>query len=101
MPLAVFGAGVSAHGTFKLFIVEKSIPAKLYLMQALINRTFTEETSVQSLSKENFQKLLNLAESESERERLKYAVAKSSGLSNTKVKSIYGLDFTNERYKNL
>lgn len=36
--------------------------------------------------------MLNLAESESERERLKYAVVKSSALSNRKARSLLGID---------
>ena len=44
------------------------------------------------MSKEELQKLLNLAESESERERLKYAVVKSSALSNREAKSLFGID---------
>ena len=44
------------------------------------------------MSKEELQKLLKLAESESERERLKYAVVKSSGLSNRKARSLFGID---------
>ena len=37
-------------------------------------------------------KLLNLGESESERKRLKYAVVKSSGISSTKAKAVYGFN---------
>ena len=46
---------------------------------------------------QNVNQLLALAETESERERLKYAVVKSSQLSDTKAKSLYGFSDMSER----
>ena len=51
-----------------------------------------------SISKEEMKKLLYLADGEAERERLKYAVVKSSGLSGTKAKTYYGFE-TSEAWK--
>lgn len=44
------------------------------------------------MSKGELQKLLNLVELESERERLKYVVVKLFGLLNRKVRSFFGID---------
>lgn len=90
MPLAVVGVGSLEQGTFCLYLLKKQQPANLYVIQSLMNETTKQKETQQGINKEDVKKLLNLAESESERERLKYAVVKSAGISNTKAKSIYG-----------
>ena len=50
-----------------------------------------------SISKEEMSNILYLAETESQRELLKYVVVKATGLSNTKAKSFYGLGNVKER----
>ena len=92
MPLAVVGAGTSKEGNCLLYLLEKQELVKLYLTQSLLAETRMRKKEKPQMSKEELQKLLNLAESESERERLKYAVVKSSALSNTKAKSLFGID---------
>ena len=92
MPLAVVGAGTSKEGNCLLYLLEKQELVKLYLTQSLLAETRMQKQEKPEMSKEELQKLLNLAESESERERLKYAVVKSSGLSNRKARSLFGID---------
>ena len=93
MPCAVIGTGSLLEGTSCLYLVEKQSPATLYLWQSLLKEAcIKKQTNNKGLTKEDMKKLLNLAESESERKRLKYAVVKSSGISSTKAKAVYGFD---------
>ncbi|CAB4010429.1 Hypothetical predicted protein [Paramuricea clavata] len=92
MPCAVIGTGSLLEGTSCLYLVEKQSPATLYLLQSLLKEACIKKQTNKGLTKEDVKKLLNLAESESERKRLKYAVVKSSGISSTKAKAVYGFD---------
>jgi len=49
------------------------------------------------MSKEQMKKLLDLAESEAERERLRFAVVKGSGMSSEKARSVYGFHDMSKR----
>ena len=97
MPLAVVGVGTFKQETFCLYLLNKLRPANLYIIQSLMAETCKHKQMHEEMAKEEVQKLLNLAESESERERLKYAIAKSSGISNTKAKNIYGFSSLSEK----
>jgi hypothetical protein len=93
MPCDVIGTGSLLEATSCLYLVEKQSPATLYLWQSLLKEAcIKKQTNNKGLTKEDMKKLLNLAESESERKRLKYAVVKSSGISSTKAKAVYGFD---------
>ena len=92
MPLAVVGAGTSKEGNCLLYLLEKQELVKRYQTQSLLAETRVQKQEKPEMSKGELQKLLNLAESESERERLKYAVVKSSGLPNRKARSLFGID---------
>ena len=56
----------------------------------MMSKVNTSKENPRELSKTEVKKLLDLAESESEREHLKYAVVKSLGISNSKAKTVYG-----------
>ena len=101
MPLAVVGSGTLKEGTFCLYLLRKFKPASLNVIQALITETSSRKTMHQELSKDEVKQLLNLAESESERERLKYTFVKSSGISNTKAKGMYGFCNMSDRKRNV
>lgn len=90
--LLQIGIGSIPEGTFCLYLVEKQSSAALYVLQSLIKETYMKKTTRKGLTKEEMKMLLNLTESESERNRLKYAVVKSTGLSSTKAKAMYGFD---------
>ncbi|KAL9983134.1 hypothetical protein ACROYT_G005266 [Oculina patagonica] len=91
MPLAVIGVGTLKEETFCLYLVEKCKPPNLFIMQTLIKEATLHKSSTQKMTQDEMKKLLALAESESERKRLKYAVVKSAGMSNTKAKRVYGV----------
>lgn len=91
MPLAVIGVGTLKEETFCLYLVEKCKPPNLFIMQTLIKEASLHKSSTQKMTQDEMKKLLALAESESERKRLKYAVVKSAGMPNTKAKRVYGV----------
>ena len=84
--------GSLMEGTSCLYLVEKQNPANLYVLQSLLKEACIKKQTNKGLTKEDMKKLLNLAESECERKRLKYAVVKSSGISRTKAKAVYGFN---------
>ena len=92
MPCAVIGTGSLIEGISCLYLVEKQNPVNLYVLQSLLKEACIKKQTNEGLTKEDMKKLLNLAESESERKRLKYAVVKSSGISSTKAKAVYGFN---------
>ena len=70
------------------------------LLQSLLNKLLDashQNDSTQHITKEEVKRLLNLAYSESEKERLKYSIIKSSGLSTSKAKRLYGFQDMNRR----
>lgn len=54
-----------------------------------------------SFSKDQMKKLLCLSESEAERERLKFAVFKSSGMTNEKARTVYGFHAMDRRCRQI
>ena len=62
MPLAVVGAGSSKEGNCLLYLLEKQELVKLYLTQSLLAETRMRKQEKPEMSKEELQKLLNLAE---------------------------------------
>lgn len=67
-------------------------------LQSLLNKTVSYGVSNVALSKDEIKKLLYLANGdEAQKEYIKYAVIKSSGLSATKAKAIYGIHMTEKR----
>lgn len=90
MPLAVIGAGTLKEQSFCLYLTKKFPAANLRVFQALLSECTMNKSVDQELSRNEVRKILNLAESEGERERMKYIVVKSSGISNKKAKRMYG-----------
>ena len=92
MPLASLGIGNRSRGSYSIFLVEKQDRVKYPIMQTLLNQWIKCETAEPSLplTKETMNSLLQIAESDAERKRLKYAVVRVTGLSNTKAKEKYG-----------
>lgn len=92
MPLASLGIGNRSRGSYSIFLVEKQDRVKYPIMQTLLNQWIKCETAEPSLplTKETMNSLLQIAESDAERKRLKYAVVRATGLSNTKAKEKYG-----------
>ena len=93
MPLASLGIGERCKGNYCVFLVEKNSSVHYNIFKSLLNNLVTcEQKEKTVLSRETVDKLLKLAESEGEKQRLKFAIVGSAGLSSTKAKSIYGFD---------
>ena len=100
MPLSIVGAGSHKEGTFCLYLLKQLRPANLHIVQTLMEEACKHKQIHQAMGRKEVEKLLNLAESESEKERLKYAITKSSGISNTKAIGVYGFsNLTEKRIK--
>ncbi len=92
MPLACVGVGDRSKGNYSFFIVEKQETVNYTVFQTLLAKASDKPSlSETGLSKNELKELLYLAESESQREMLKYVAIKASGLSNSKAKKDYGI----------
>jgi hypothetical protein len=81
-----------------MYLVEKQSQVDYSIFQTLLERAAIKPGAKElSISKEEMSNLLYLAEMESQRELLKYAVVKAAGLSNTKAKHFYGISEVKKR----
>ena len=96
MPLAAIRIGNPAQGTLHYVVVAKQQSINYTVFQSLLEKSL-ESSKVVTLSKGKMTELLFLAESEAEKERLRYAVVKSSSLSSTQARRIYGFRDINRR----
>ena len=81
MPLAAIGIGRMQDSTFHYYLVKKGT-VRYDMFQCFANKLLQNCKAVgnSSFSKDDFKTLLQLAETDSERERLKFVAAKASGL---------------------
>ena len=99
MPVAAIGVGSKSEGTFSLYLVEKQAGTSHVVLQTLLNQVLQNRQKKSSpfLSRVEMKSLLNIAESESEKERLKYLATRSSGMSATQVRKVYGFHNVHQR----
>lgn len=91
LPLTAIGAGDQKKGTYALYLVKKDSNLSYSLLQSLLNKVLNaQNNATQLITKQEVERLLNLADSESEKARLRYSIVKSSGISSTKAKRLYG-----------
>ena len=83
-------------GGYCFYLVGKKSHTSYTVFQSLQNETCKRD-SQQHMTREEFKKLLFLPETESERERLKYPIVKSAGISGTEAKKRYGFGDVNKR----
>ena len=88
MPLVAVAIGNHQKGTRRLVLVQKQQFVNYKIFQSLLTK-LTEDLKSECFSKDQMKKLLCLAESEVERERLRFAVVKSSGMTNEKARAVY------------
>ena len=94
--------GIGVREPYCLYIVEKQNTVNYPVFQALLQKAMDKPSILTpNLSKEDLKELLYLAESESDKEMLKYVAVKASGLSNTKAKKVYGISDIQKRKENL
>ena len=95
MPLAAIGVGEKKMRTYCIYLEEKKSHTSYRVFQTLLNKTVTRD-SEQHITRNKVKKSLYIAESESEGERLKYSIVKSSGISSTETKKRYGFGDMNK-----
>ena len=102
MPLACLGVGDPKKGLYSLYLVEKQSSVNYQIFQTLLSKAVDNPGARgTNLSKQELKGLVYLAESETEKEMLKYVAVKAGGLSNTKAKDVYGLDNVQKRKEKL
>ena len=100
MPLAAIVDGKMKAGTFQYYLIEKG-SVRYELFQCFTSKLLEKSKSIEngSFSKADFKKLLQLAETDSEKERLKFVAAKAGGLSSTGVERVHGFRMSNKKQK--
>ena len=102
MPLACLDVGDLKEGSYCFYLVEKQNTVDYQIFQTLLTKSVdTSRAQEIQLSKEELKELLYLADSESEKEMLKYVVVKAPGLSNTKAKEVYRICDLGKRIEGL
>lgn len=97
MPLAAIAVGNQKQGTRRLFLVRKQQFFNYKIFQSL--QSTLVESQKECMSKEQMKKLLNLADSEAEKDRLRFAVVRGAGISTEKARSVYGFHDMTTRTK--
>ena len=94
MPLAALR--ITESKSDAIYLVSKE--TNLDLTQSLLKRKdYSSQNAGVQMSASLVKELLSASESEAERERLTYGIAKSSGLSHTKLRQLYGFQDLKER----
>ncbi len=96
MPVASVAVRSTTKGAYRVFLVEKQNHVKYDILQSLLNQWWESKAVEPScpLTRDTVTNLLKLAESESERKRLKYTIVTASGISGKKAASLYGFSNT-------
>ena len=83
-----------------VYLVDKN--ANIATTRGLLKLLHTQpHNNVPSLTKDTVKNLLQLSESQSERERLTYAISQASGLSATKLRPLNGFEDPTNRQENV
>ena len=86
---------ITVNNTNTIYLVSKT--SNLRLVRSLLMKIENVESDTTCMSKDAVSHLLNLAESDAERERIVFAISGSSGYSNTKLRKTYGFERLTER----
>ena len=99
MPFTAVGIGSKTTGTYCIYLVEKQMGTNYAVFQSLLNEVIekTGGSRASFVTKEEMKNLLTLAESDAEKERIKYAVVKSAGISAEKAQKVFGFHNMNKR----
>lgn len=100
MTLAAVGVGKMQDGTFHYYLVEKGT-VRYTTFQWFANKFLQNSKNLNknSFSKGDLKKLLLLAETDSEKEKLKFVAVKAGGLSVTAAGRTYGFRMQSERQR--
>ena len=91
IPLVAIKISAENEGGKVIYLVDKN--ANLATAKGLLKLLHAQpQNHGPNLTKETVKNLLQLSESESEQERLTYAISKASGFSNTKLRTLYDFE---------
>lgn len=98
MPLAAVRIGTPQSGTAAWYLLEYKEGVKYFqVVQFLEAMLFPRQGSVQIITKSELKALLGLAQSDRERELIRYSVFRSSGLSASRARRHLGLENMQQR----
>ena len=99
IPLACIRVGSPASGTSELLLMERIVGTDYLKIHQLCNANteYAAHTVSNGLSKAHVKQLLSLAQSDRERALIRYTVFKSSNLTPTAARNIYGFQNMGER----
>lgn len=97
MPLAAIKIPAPREGGVVVYLVDKK--ANFTMTRSILKQAHSYVTQGGKVifPRETVKELLQLAESDAERQRVTYAIVQSSGLSTTKLRDIYGFEDVNSR----
>ena len=103
IPVAAIRCGSPESGTSRTFLME-ILPGCDHIYQKIIDFylesvQWASETATPAMTKDHLRQLLTLAQSDRERECIKYAVYKSSGLTPSAARRLYGFEEMSRREK--
>lgn len=97
MPLVSVCMGDPIKGMSSTLVLEHSLGVDYLKMSLVINRIATVSSKCPQVPERQLVKaLIGFAQSDRERECIKYAIFKSSGMSATKIRRLYGIEKMNE-----
>ena len=94
IPIATVGIGDLKKGNYQVFVCSKD--SNLSLIKNLLTMKLRSETKMKSLDTHSVKAILDLAESEAERKRLKFMAVKSSGLTIHAASKQFGFRYSYE-----
>ena len=100
MPLVAVAIANHQKGTGRLVLVQKQQFVNYKIFQSLLTK-LTEDLKGECFSKDQMKKLLCLAESEAKRERLRFSIVKSSGMTNEKARTVYSFHAMDKRCRQI
>ena len=79
MPLVSIGVGNRNKGSYCIYLVEKQSAVQFKVLRSLLNNVIQSQSGqAPKISRETMHSLLKLAESDAEKQRIKYAVSSKS-----------------------
>ena len=92
MPLVIFRVKKSEKRQSELFVMEKAEGFNYQGLISFLNKSLSQKSRPQGITREEIKQLLKITRSDRERECIRYAVYKASGATPTEARRLYGFD---------
>lgn len=92
MPLVIFRVKKSEKRQSELFVMEKAEGFNYQGLISFLNKSLSQKSRPQGITREEIKQLLKITQSDRERECIRYAVYKASGATPTEARRLYGFD---------